>query len=138
MQLLMHPEAEVLAILGTGKQALSHYDVFTEMFAFKEVHSLSSGGSPALLSCKDVTASFQKCHSLYLNSCLGVVITAGASVEPHETESRHVLSACPRSGEGFQLCRGGGEGGRRHSDGDQKHRTGAVWGVGEAWSPCLR
>lgn len=52
-QLLMHPEAEVLTILGTGKQARSHYDVFTEMFAFKEVHSLSSGASPAL--CKGVT-----------------------------------------------------------------------------------
>lgn len=38
MQLLMRPEAEVLAILGTGKQALSHYNVFTEMFSFKEVH----------------------------------------------------------------------------------------------------
>lgn len=36
-QLLMRPEAEVLAILGTGKQALSHYNVFTEMFSFKEV-----------------------------------------------------------------------------------------------------
>lgn len=39
VQLLMHPEAEVLTILGTGKQALSHYEVFTEMFAFKEVYS---------------------------------------------------------------------------------------------------
>lgn len=38
-QLLMRPEAQVLTILGTGKQALSHYDVFTEMFAFKEVNS---------------------------------------------------------------------------------------------------
>lgn len=37
MQLLMNPEAEVLVILGTGKQALSHYNVFTEMFSFKEV-----------------------------------------------------------------------------------------------------
>lgn len=65
-QLLMHPEAEVLTILGTGKQALSHYDVFTEMFAFKEVHSLSSGLSPALLSSKDVTASFPVIKSVIL------------------------------------------------------------------------
>ncbi|XP_040922675.1 ketimine reductase mu-crystallin [Toxotes jaculatrix] len=36
-KLLMRPEAEVLAILGTGKQALSHYNAFTEMFSFKEV-----------------------------------------------------------------------------------------------------
>lgn len=65
-QLLMHPDAEVLTILGTGKQALSHYDVFTEMFAFKEVHTLSSGASPALLRCKDVTASFQVVKSVLL------------------------------------------------------------------------
>lgn len=38
-QLLMRPEAKVLTILGTGKQALSHYEVFTELFAFKEVIS---------------------------------------------------------------------------------------------------
>ncbi|XP_028332444.1 ketimine reductase mu-crystallin [Gouania willdenowi] len=35
--LLMDPGAEVLTILGTGTQALSHYNVFTEMFSFKEV-----------------------------------------------------------------------------------------------------
>lgn len=39
-QLLMPPDAEVLTILGTGKQALSHYEVFTEMFAFKEVNAV--------------------------------------------------------------------------------------------------
>lgn len=37
IQLLMDPDAEVLAILGSGIQAVSHYNVFTEMFAFKEV-----------------------------------------------------------------------------------------------------
>lgn len=37
LQLLMRPDAEVLTILGSGKQALSHYNVFTEMFSFKEV-----------------------------------------------------------------------------------------------------
>ncbi|XP_076007778.1 ketimine reductase mu-crystallin [Genypterus blacodes] len=36
-KLLMAPKAEVLAILGSGSQALSHYNVFTEMFSFKEV-----------------------------------------------------------------------------------------------------
>ncbi|XP_049419923.1 ketimine reductase mu-crystallin [Epinephelus fuscoguttatus] len=36
-KLLMSPEAKVLAILGSGKQALSHYNVFTEMFSFEEV-----------------------------------------------------------------------------------------------------
>ncbi|KAM3835939.1 ketimine reductase mu-crystallin, partial [Diretmus argenteus] len=36
-KLLMPAGAEVLAILGTGKQAVSHYNVYTEIFAFKEV-----------------------------------------------------------------------------------------------------
>ncbi|KAM4624339.1 ketimine reductase mu-crystallin isoform 2-T2 [Polymixia lowei] len=36
-KLLMSSEAQVLTILGTGHQALSHYNVFTEMFTFKEV-----------------------------------------------------------------------------------------------------
>lgn len=42
MQLLMPPGAEVLAILGAGHQALSHYNVFTEMFSFKEVQFVST------------------------------------------------------------------------------------------------
>lgn len=37
LQLLMRPDAEVLTILGSGNQAVSHYSVFTEMFSFKEV-----------------------------------------------------------------------------------------------------
>lgn len=40
MQLLMRPDAEVLTILGTGRQALSHYNVFMEIFLFKEVIEL--------------------------------------------------------------------------------------------------
>ncbi|XP_034049311.1 ketimine reductase mu-crystallin-like [Thalassophryne amazonica] len=36
-KLLMRSEAEILAILGTGQQALSHYHIFTEIFSFKEV-----------------------------------------------------------------------------------------------------
>ncbi|CAN9508613.1 unnamed protein product [Ophioblennius macclurei] len=36
-KLLMYPGAEILTILGAGKQARSHYDVFTQMFPFKEV-----------------------------------------------------------------------------------------------------
>lgn len=35
----MPPGAEVLTILGAGSQALSHYNVFTEIFTFKEVQS---------------------------------------------------------------------------------------------------
>lgn len=45
LQLLMHPDAEVLAILGSGLQAMSHYNVFTEMFPFKEVKTPARTGS---------------------------------------------------------------------------------------------
>lgn len=36
-KLLMPPKAEVLCILGSGAQAVSHFEVFTEMFHFKEI-----------------------------------------------------------------------------------------------------
>uniref|UniRef100_A0A4W6CS35 Ketimine reductase mu-crystallin n=1 Tax=Lates calcarifer TaxID=8187 RepID=A0A4W6CS35_LATCA len=45
-KLLMRPGAEVLAILGTGRQALSHYNVFMEMFSFKEVRGLRGLETP--------------------------------------------------------------------------------------------
>lgn len=59
-------------------------------------------------------------------------------MEPHETASGRVLPLGPRSSEGLQLGGGGGEGGRRHRDGDQQHRTSTVWSVGEARSPRVR
>ncbi|KAH0631923.1 hypothetical protein JD844_019826 [Phrynosoma platyrhinos] len=36
-KLLMPVDSEVLCILGAGVQAYSHYDIFTELFSFKEV-----------------------------------------------------------------------------------------------------
>lgn len=36
-QLLMPAFAEVLCILGAGVQAYSHYEIFMELFTFKEV-----------------------------------------------------------------------------------------------------
>ncbi|KAG7491849.1 hypothetical protein MATL_G00007910 [Megalops atlanticus] len=36
-KLLMPASAEVLCILGSGPQAVSHYEVFTEMFSFREI-----------------------------------------------------------------------------------------------------
>lgn len=41
VQLLMPAFAEVLCILGAGVQAYSHYDIFTELFTFKEVTATS-------------------------------------------------------------------------------------------------
>lgn len=40
VQLLMPAKSDVLTILGAGHQALSHYNVFTETFSFKEVSEL--------------------------------------------------------------------------------------------------
>ncbi|XP_074518823.1 ketimine reductase mu-crystallin [Halichoeres trimaculatus] len=54
-KLLMRPEAEVLTILGTGIQALSHYNVFTEIFTFKEVRVWSRTREGAERFCKSVS-----------------------------------------------------------------------------------
>lgn len=45
----MHPRAEVLAILGSGNQAVSHYNVFTDMFSFKEVKAPAWTGYCSIL-----------------------------------------------------------------------------------------
>uniref|UniRef100_A0A4W6CS01 Ketimine reductase mu-crystallin n=1 Tax=Lates calcarifer TaxID=8187 RepID=A0A4W6CS01_LATCA len=53
-KLLMRPGAEVLAILGTGRQALSHYNVFMEMFSFKEVRVWKTPVSGPVTACVSV------------------------------------------------------------------------------------
>ncbi|XP_042253141.1 ketimine reductase mu-crystallin [Thunnus albacares] len=63
-KLLMHPGAEVLAILGTGKQALSHYNVFTEMFSFKEVRVWSHRKQSAERFCQSVSGPVTVCGSV--------------------------------------------------------------------------
>ncbi|KAL3051221.1 hypothetical protein OYC64_001485 [Pagothenia borchgrevinki] len=62
-KLLMCPEAEVLAILGTGAQALSHYNVFTEMFSFKEVRVWSCTGQGSERFCRSVSGPVTVCVS---------------------------------------------------------------------------
>ncbi|KAI9518547.1 hypothetical protein NQZ68_035917 [Dissostichus eleginoides] len=62
-KLLMCPEAEVLAILGTGAQALSHYNVFTEMFSFKEVRVWSRTGEGSERFCRSVSGPVTVCVS---------------------------------------------------------------------------
>ncbi|XP_070783452.1 ketimine reductase mu-crystallin [Enoplosus armatus] len=63
-KLLMSPHAEVLAILGTGKQALSHYNAFTEMFSFKEVRVWSSSGQRAERFRSSVSGPVTVCVSV--------------------------------------------------------------------------
>ncbi|XP_068161852.1 ketimine reductase mu-crystallin-like [Antennarius striatus] len=62
-KLLMPPEAKVLAILGAGIQALSHYDVFTEMFSFKEVRVWNHRRQKAESFCQSVSGPVSACDS---------------------------------------------------------------------------
>lgn len=63
-KLLMRPDAEVLAILGSGRQALSHYSVFTEMFPFKEVRVWSRTRQRAESFCQSVSGPVTVCASV--------------------------------------------------------------------------
>ncbi|XP_029312376.1 ketimine reductase mu-crystallin [Cottoperca gobio] len=82
-KLLMRPEAEVLAILGTGKQALSHYDVFTEMFLFKEVRVWSRTRQGAERFCRSVSGPVTVCASVE-EAVRGAdaIVTVTRSTEP--------------------------------------------------------
>ncbi|XP_033962571.1 ketimine reductase mu-crystallin [Pseudochaenichthys georgianus] len=62
-KLLMCPGSEVLAILGTGAQAMSHYNVFTEMFSFKEVRVWSRTGQGSERFCRSVSGPVTVCVS---------------------------------------------------------------------------
>ncbi|KAG8009056.1 Ketimine reductase mu-crystallin [Nibea albiflora] len=63
-KLLMRPDAEVLAILGCGNQALSHYNVFTEMFPFKEVRVWSRTRQWVEKFCQSVSGPVKICDSV--------------------------------------------------------------------------
>ncbi|XP_041818822.1 ketimine reductase mu-crystallin [Chelmon rostratus] len=63
-KLLMRPEAEVLAILGAGKQARSHYNAFTEMFSFQEVRVWSRSRERAEGFCRSVSGPVTVCASV--------------------------------------------------------------------------
>ncbi|XP_070708596.1 ketimine reductase mu-crystallin [Pempheris klunzingeri] len=82
-KLLMRPGAEVLAILGTGKQALSHYNVFTEMFSFKEVRVWSRTKQRAESFCQSVSGPVKACASVE-EAVTGAdaIVTVTRSTEP--------------------------------------------------------
>ncbi|CAL8260644.1 unnamed protein product [Arctogadus glacialis] len=58
---LMPAQAEVLAILGTGNEALSHYNVFTEIFTFKEVRVWSRTRERAEAFSRSVAGPVKVC-----------------------------------------------------------------------------
>ncbi|XP_051925712.1 ketimine reductase mu-crystallin isoform X2 [Hippocampus zosterae] len=82
-QLLMPDQAKVLAILGTGKQAQSHYSVFTEMFSFQEVRvwGHTKEGMDRFLS--SINGPVTVCDSAE-TAVMGadVIVTATLSSEP--------------------------------------------------------
>nr|XP_046234203.1 ketimine reductase mu-crystallin isoform X2 [Scatophagus argus] len=82
-KLLMRPEAEVLSILGAGKQALSHYNVFTEMFSFKEVRVWSQTGEGAERFCRTVSGPVTICTTVE-EAVKGAdaIVTVTRSTEP--------------------------------------------------------
>lgn len=82
-KLLMPPGTEVLAILGTGKQALSHYAVFTEMFSFKEVRIWSRTKEKVERFIHSVEGPVRGCSSAE-EAVKGadVIVTVTGSTEP--------------------------------------------------------
>ncbi|XP_058477110.1 ketimine reductase mu-crystallin [Solea solea] len=82
-KLLMRPDAEVLTILGTGKQALSHYNVFTEIFSFKEVRVWSRSRERAEIFSRSVCGPVMVCASVE-EAVKGAdaIVTVTRSTEP--------------------------------------------------------
>ncbi|XP_039588041.1 ketimine reductase mu-crystallin [Passer montanus] len=62
-KLLMPPFAEVLCILGAGVQAYSHYDIFTELFTFKEVRVWNRTKEKAVKFASSVSGPVRVCSS---------------------------------------------------------------------------
>ncbi|XP_072312371.1 ketimine reductase mu-crystallin [Eucyclogobius newberryi] len=82
-KLLMSPDAEVLAILGTGKQAMSHYNVFTEMFLFKEVRVWSRSKDRADTFAGSLKGPVRVCESVEETvKGADVIVTVTRSTEP--------------------------------------------------------
>ncbi|KAM9426774.1 ketimine reductase mu-crystallin [Pholidichthys leucotaenia] len=82
-KLLMHPGSEVLAILGAGAQALSHYCAFLEMFSFKEVRVWSHTREGAEKFCHSVSGPVLMCGSVE-EAVRGadVIVTVTRATEP--------------------------------------------------------
>ncbi|KYO30619.1 ketimine reductase mu-crystallin [Alligator mississippiensis] len=82
-KLLMPPSAEVLCILGAGVQAHSHYDIFTELFSFKEVRMWNRTKENAVKFAGSVTGPVQVCSSAQ-EAVIGadVIITVTMATTP--------------------------------------------------------
>ncbi|KAJ8413705.1 hypothetical protein AAFF_G00082120 [Aldrovandia affinis] len=82
-KLLMPPKTEVLCILGSGHQAVSHYDVFTQMFSFKEIRVWSRRRERAEQFARDVQGPVTVCSSVkQAVEGSDVIITVTMAKEP--------------------------------------------------------
>ncbi|KAL4624577.1 ketimine reductase mu-crystallin [Arapaima gigas] len=83
IQLLMPAQAQVLCILGSGSQAASHYEVFTQMFSFKEIRLWSRRREKAEQFASSVQGPITVCSSAK-DAVQGsdVIITVTMASEP--------------------------------------------------------
>ncbi|XP_067100301.1 ketimine reductase mu-crystallin [Osmerus mordax] len=82
-KLLMPGQSEVLAILGAGHQAVSHYQVFTETFSFREVRVWSPRRETAAKFASSVDGAVSVCDSVE-EAVRGadVIVTVTRATEP--------------------------------------------------------
>uniref|UniRef100_UPI003D7FE30A ketimine reductase mu-crystallin n=1 Tax=Danio rerio TaxID=7955 RepID=UPI003D7FE30A len=82
-KLLMPALSEVLCILGSGQQAKSHYDVFTNVFKFKEVRIWSRRREMAQQFVNDLQGPVRVCSSVK-EAVMGadVIVTATGASQP--------------------------------------------------------
>ncbi|NWQ78786.1 CRYM reductase, partial [Columbina picui] len=81
--LLMPAFAEVLCILGAGVQAYSHYDIFTELFSFKEVRIWNRTKEKAVKFANSVNGPVRVCSSVQeAVSGADVIITVTMATTP--------------------------------------------------------
>uniref|UniRef100_A0ABM5EZI9 Ketimine reductase mu-crystallin n=1 Tax=Pogona vitticeps TaxID=103695 RepID=A0ABM5EZI9_9SAUR len=82
-KLLMPANSEVLCILGAGVQAYSHYEIFTELFSFKEVRIWNRTKERAEKFARSVSGPVQVCSSVQ-EAARGadVIITVTMATKP--------------------------------------------------------
>ncbi|KAJ7305849.1 hypothetical protein JRQ81_010215 [Phrynocephalus forsythii] len=82
-KLLMPAHSEVLCILGAGVQAYSHYEIFTELFSFKEVRIWNRTKEKAEKFACSVNGPVRVCSSVQeAASGADVIVTVTMATKP--------------------------------------------------------
>ncbi|XP_026579904.1 ketimine reductase mu-crystallin-like [Pseudonaja textilis] len=80
---LMPAVSEVLCILGAGVQAYSHYELFTELFSFKEVRIWNRTKENAEKFARTVNGPVQVCSSVQMAvNGADVIVTVTMATQP--------------------------------------------------------